>query len=179
MAPYESAWAEIAERHGLVEADIDRLASWWHTDADLGRAMESSPTWARAARAGFTRLPTDRTGLRGAVRPLPRGPTRPVVVPRRYRSGYANLRPRRERATPGGCVVDTGAGDPRRFAEEGSTMSLGDKAKDVTQKVAGKVEEAVGHKTDDAELTHQGQKDQVMGEGRLDKVKAKDAFDGK
>ena len=42
-------------------------------------------------------------------------------------------------------------------------MSLGDKAKDVTQKVAGKVEEAVGKKTDDAELTHQGQKDQVMG----------------
>jgi len=58
-------------------------------------------------------------------------------------------------------------------------MSLGDKAKDVTQKVTGKVEEAVGHKTDDAELTHQGQKDQVMGEGRLDKEKAKDAFDGK
>jgi uncharacterized protein YjbJ (UPF0337 family) len=58
-------------------------------------------------------------------------------------------------------------------------MSLGDKAKDVTQKVAGKVEEAVGKHTDDAELTHQGQKDQVMGEGRLDKEKAKDAFDGK
>ena len=58
-------------------------------------------------------------------------------------------------------------------------MSLADKARDVTQKVAGKVEEAVGKKTDDAELTHLGQKDQVMGEGRLDKETAKAAFDGK
>ncbi|WP_316316010.1 CsbD family protein [Clavibacter michiganensis] len=58
-------------------------------------------------------------------------------------------------------------------------MSLGGKAKGVTQKDVGQVEEAVGKKTDDAELTHQGQKDQVMGEGRLDKEKAKDAFDGK
>lgn len=58
-------------------------------------------------------------------------------------------------------------------------MSLADKAKDVTQKVAGKVEETVGKHTDDAELTHQGQKDQVMGEARLDKEKAKDAFEGK
>jgi uncharacterized protein YjbJ (UPF0337 family) len=58
-------------------------------------------------------------------------------------------------------------------------MSIGDKAKDAVQKAAGHVEEAVGKKTDDAELTHQGQKDQVMGEGRLDKEKAKDAFDGK
>lgn len=58
-------------------------------------------------------------------------------------------------------------------------MSLGDKAKDVTQKVAGKAEETVGKHTDDAELTHQGQKDQVMGEGRLDTEKAKDALDGK
>ncbi|MGN7191201.1 MULTISPECIES: CsbD family protein [unclassified Curtobacterium] len=58
-------------------------------------------------------------------------------------------------------------------------MSLADKAKDVTQKVVGKVEETVGKHTDDAELTHQGQKDQVMGEARLDKEKAKDAFEGK
>lgn len=62
---------------------------------------------------------------------------------------------------------------------KGAVMSLGDKAKDVTQKVVGKAEEAVGKHTDDAELKHQGQKDQVMGEGRLDTEKAKDALDGK
>ncbi|WP_156463481.1 CsbD family protein [Curtobacterium sp. Leaf183] len=58
-------------------------------------------------------------------------------------------------------------------------MSLGDKAKDATQKIVGKVEETVGKHTDDAELTHQGQKDQVMGEGRMQTEKAKDALDGK
>jgi nucleoside-diphosphate-sugar epimerase len=30
-------WSEIARRHGLVEANLGRLASAWHTDADLGR----------------------------------------------------------------------------------------------------------------------------------------------
>ena len=32
-------WRQIAARFDLVEADIDRLASWWHSDADLGRPM--------------------------------------------------------------------------------------------------------------------------------------------
>ncbi|GAA3560317.1 hypothetical protein GCM10022197_14730 [Microlunatus spumicola] len=54
-------------------------------------------------------------------------------------------------------------------------MSIGDKAKDAVQQVAGKAEEAVGKHTDDAELTAQGQKDQVMGEARMETEKAKDA----
>jgi uncharacterized protein YjbJ (UPF0337 family) len=58
-------------------------------------------------------------------------------------------------------------------------MSLADKAKDATQKIAGKAEEAVGKHTDDAELTAQGHKDQGMGEARMDTEKAKDAVDGK
>ncbi|WP_165063196.1 CsbD family protein [Marisediminicola senii] len=56
-------------------------------------------------------------------------------------------------------------------------MSIGDKAKDAVQKTAGKAEEFVGKKTDDAELTAQGQKDQAMGEDRLQTEKAKDASD--
>ncbi|WP_144763070.1 SDR family oxidoreductase [Curtobacterium sp. 9128] len=54
MAPHESAWAGIAERHGLVESDIARLASWWHTDADLGRAMEVVTDMSKSREAGFT-----------------------------------------------------------------------------------------------------------------------------
>ncbi|MFJ3381554.1 SDR family oxidoreductase [Curtobacterium sp. NPDC090217] len=54
MAPYESSWAGIAERHGLVEPDISRLASWWHTDADLGRAMEVVTDMGKSREAGFT-----------------------------------------------------------------------------------------------------------------------------
>ncbi|MGT2425075.1 CsbD family protein [Amnibacterium kyonggiense] len=56
-------------------------------------------------------------------------------------------------------------------------MALGDKAKDAVQQVAGKAEEAVGKRTDDAELTGQGQKDQAMGQDRMDTEKAKDDAD--
>lgn len=55
-------------------------------------------------------------------------------------------------------------------------MSAVDKAKNVVQQTVGKVEEAVGKKTDDAELTAQGQKDQAMGAQRQKVEKAKDAF---
>ncbi|MGU3409645.1 SDR family oxidoreductase [Microbacterium sp. M1A1_1b] len=54
MAPHESAWPAIAARHGLVEPDITRLASWWHTDADLGRAMEVVTDMSKSREAGFT-----------------------------------------------------------------------------------------------------------------------------
>lgn len=53
-------------------------------------------------------------------------------------------------------------------------MSLGDKAKDLTQKAAGHAEEFVGKKTDDAELTAQGKKDQQMGEARKNVEDSKD-----
>ncbi|GAB2980215.1 CsbD family protein [Frigoribacterium salinisoli] len=53
-------------------------------------------------------------------------------------------------------------------------MSIGDKAKDAVQQAAGKAEEFVGKKTDDAELTAQGRKDQSMGEDRMETEKAKD-----
>jgi nucleoside-diphosphate-sugar epimerase len=33
-------WAEIASRNDLVQPDLGRLASAWHTDADLGRPIE-------------------------------------------------------------------------------------------------------------------------------------------
>jgi uncharacterized protein YjbJ (UPF0337 family) len=54
-------------------------------------------------------------------------------------------------------------------------MSAVDKAKDAVQQVAGKAEEAVGKRTDDAELTAQGHKDQSMGEARQQTEHAKDA----
>jgi nucleoside-diphosphate-sugar epimerase len=54
MAQHEAAWAGIAERHGLIEPDIARVASWWHTDADLGRAMEVVTDMGKSRDAGFT-----------------------------------------------------------------------------------------------------------------------------
>jgi nucleoside-diphosphate-sugar epimerase len=53
MAPHEHVWPELARKHGLVESDITRLASWWHTDADLGRAMEVVTDMGKSRDAGF------------------------------------------------------------------------------------------------------------------------------
>ena len=47
------AWADIAEQHQLTEPRIDKLASWWHTDADLGRTMEVMADMGKSRKAGF------------------------------------------------------------------------------------------------------------------------------
>jgi nucleoside-diphosphate-sugar epimerase len=46
-------WREIAARLDLAEVDVDRLASWWHTDADLGRPMEVLTDMSKSRKAGF------------------------------------------------------------------------------------------------------------------------------
>jgi hypothetical protein len=40
LADAGPVWREIAQRHHLVEPDLNRLASAWHTDVDLGRPVE-------------------------------------------------------------------------------------------------------------------------------------------
>lgn len=47
------AWSEIATRFNLKEADIGKLVSWWHTDADLGRPMEAVTDMTKSRKAGF------------------------------------------------------------------------------------------------------------------------------
>lgn len=60
MADDAAVWQRIAEREGLVEADLTRLASPWHTDADLGRPIEVVTDMGKSRRMGFTRYqPTD------------------------------------------------------------------------------------------------------------------------
>ena len=46
-------WAELAAKHGLVEPDVNRLASWWHTDADLGREIECVNDMTKSRELGF------------------------------------------------------------------------------------------------------------------------------
>ncbi|WP_250474907.1 SDR family oxidoreductase [Caballeronia sp. GAFFF1] len=46
-------WAEIAARHALAEPEVDKLVSWWHTDADLGRPMEVLTDMTKSRKAGF------------------------------------------------------------------------------------------------------------------------------
>jgi nucleoside-diphosphate-sugar epimerase len=60
MAGDAELWAQIADRRGLVERDLGRLASPWHTDADLGRPVEVVTDMSRSRRLGFTDYqPTD------------------------------------------------------------------------------------------------------------------------
>jgi nucleoside-diphosphate-sugar epimerase len=48
-------WRQLAERHNLVEPDVDRLVSWWHTDGDLGRQLECVNDMTRSRVLGFHR----------------------------------------------------------------------------------------------------------------------------
>lgn len=54
MANDAPLWRDIATRHGLVEADLERLASAWHTDLDLGRPLEVMTDMTNSRRLGFT-----------------------------------------------------------------------------------------------------------------------------
>jgi len=54
MANDGAAWADIAARYGLVESDLGRLASPWHTDLDLGRPLEVMTDMARSRKLGFS-----------------------------------------------------------------------------------------------------------------------------
>ena len=53
MVGMEDTWREIAARYSLVEPDLGRLASWWHSDADLGRTIEVLTDMTKSREAGF------------------------------------------------------------------------------------------------------------------------------
>ena len=54
MAAAAQVWPGIVGRHGLRESNVEGLASWWHTDADLGRTIETFTDMGRSRRLGFT-----------------------------------------------------------------------------------------------------------------------------
>ena len=50
----------VADRQGSVEPDLGRLASPWHTDADVGRPIEVVTDMSKSRGLGFTgHQPTD------------------------------------------------------------------------------------------------------------------------
>ena len=53
MKDADSVWAEIAAKHGLAVADVTKLASWWHSDSDLGRQIECFTDMTKSREAGF------------------------------------------------------------------------------------------------------------------------------
>jgi nucleoside-diphosphate-sugar epimerase len=53
LAGMGPAWAAIAAKGGLVEPDLNKLASAWHTDADLGRPIEVVTDMSKSRKLGF------------------------------------------------------------------------------------------------------------------------------
>jgi hypothetical protein len=54
MANDAETWRRIAKREGLTDFDLSRLASPWHTDADLGLPIEVVTDTSKSRRLGFT-----------------------------------------------------------------------------------------------------------------------------
>ena len=46
-------WNEIVSRHDLKPYPVEVLASWWHSDADLGRTIETFTDMSKSRRLGF------------------------------------------------------------------------------------------------------------------------------
>lgn len=53
MGDASQVWRRIAEREELIEPDVDKLVSWWHTDSDLGRTVETYADMTKSRKAGF------------------------------------------------------------------------------------------------------------------------------
>lgn len=53
MADAAPIWDRIVAKHDLAPNPIDRVASWWHSDADLGRQVEVLSDMSKSRRLGF------------------------------------------------------------------------------------------------------------------------------
>ncbi|HEY1942295.1 MAG TPA: SDR family oxidoreductase [Roseiarcus sp.] len=53
MAGQEKTWDRIVAKHGLQPYPLGTLASWWHSDADLGRELETFTDMTKSRLFGF------------------------------------------------------------------------------------------------------------------------------
>lgn len=60
MADAGPIWRGMAEKYDLVEPDLSKLATWWHTDADFGRVVECISDMTRSRKAGFLHYQSTR-----------------------------------------------------------------------------------------------------------------------
>jgi nucleoside-diphosphate-sugar epimerase len=54
MAGMEPVWDTIVAKHGLEKNPLTTVASWWHSDADLGRVIENFTDMTKSRDMGFT-----------------------------------------------------------------------------------------------------------------------------
>lgn len=53
MGHADEVWAKLVKEHDLVPYRACELASWWHTDADLGRQVETFADMTKSRALGF------------------------------------------------------------------------------------------------------------------------------
>ncbi|SRR6266851_192154 len=53
MEHADEVWATLLDEHDLVPHRASELASWWHTDADLGRQVETFADMSKSRALGF------------------------------------------------------------------------------------------------------------------------------
>jgi hypothetical protein len=53
MGHADEVWAKLVAEHGLAPFAASDLASWWHTDADLGRQAETFADMSKSRALGF------------------------------------------------------------------------------------------------------------------------------
>jgi nucleoside-diphosphate-sugar epimerase len=53
MAHADEVWADLVAKHDLAQHRASELASWWHTDADLGREVETFADMSKSRALGF------------------------------------------------------------------------------------------------------------------------------
>lgn len=64
MADAGPVWKTLVHREGLTRANLDALASWWHSDADLSRPLETFTDMGKSREFGFLDFQrTDRSFL--------------------------------------------------------------------------------------------------------------------
>ena len=62
LADAAPIWHSIAQKYNLIEPDLNRLVSAWHTDADLGRPIEVVTDMSKSRKLGFLDYqPTDES----------------------------------------------------------------------------------------------------------------------
>src|SRR3954454_21680802 len=49
----DDVWAGLVKKHDLADYPASALASWWHTDADLGREVETFADMSKSRSLGF------------------------------------------------------------------------------------------------------------------------------
>jgi nucleoside-diphosphate-sugar epimerase len=54
MADAPEIWSRMVAKYGLVDLPVGRLATWWHSDADLGREIACFTDMTNSRRLGFT-----------------------------------------------------------------------------------------------------------------------------